>query len=235
MAHQPDRTPPSVSPTTAAPTRMSHRLRARRFRLFERLVERLPRPLRIIDIGGTNEYWEQRGWAGRDDVTITLVNLDGRAAAAREHPPDRGRRDRPGRVRRRRASTSRSRTRSSSTSSRSRARPRWPREVRRVAPRLLGADAELLVPDRAALPRARLALAARGHARGDPAAPRRRLGGPLPDPENARAVVQEHRLMRRSELARAVPRARRSSASASAASSSPGPRSAASPRARRSA
>jgi hypothetical protein len=55
---------------------LSHRLRARRFELFERLVADLPRPLRIIDLGGTNDYWEQRGWAGRDDVSITLVNLD---------------------------------------------------------------------------------------------------------------------------------------------------------------
>ena len=55
---------------------LSHRLRARRFELFERLVADLPRPLRIIDLGGTNQYWEQRGWAGRSDVSITLVNLD---------------------------------------------------------------------------------------------------------------------------------------------------------------
>ena len=55
---------------------LSHRLRERRFRLFEQLVEPLPRPLRIIDVGGTNGYWEQRGWAGRDDVSITLVNLE---------------------------------------------------------------------------------------------------------------------------------------------------------------
>jgi hypothetical protein len=62
---------------------LSHRLRERRFRLFEKLVADLPRPLTIIDLGGTNEYWEQRGWAGRDDVTITLVNLD---AQPRKHP-----------------------------------------------------------------------------------------------------------------------------------------------------
>src|SRR5690242_8516724 len=55
---------------------LSHRLRERRFRLFEQLVADLPRPLNVIDLGGTNEYWEQRGWAGRDDVSITLVNLD---------------------------------------------------------------------------------------------------------------------------------------------------------------
>jgi hypothetical protein len=55
---------------------LSHRLRARRFRLFDQLVGDLPRPLRIIDVGGTTTFWEQRGWAGRDDVSITLVNLE---------------------------------------------------------------------------------------------------------------------------------------------------------------
>jgi hypothetical protein len=68
---------------------LSHRLRERRFRLFERLVAELPRPLRIIDLGGTNDYWEQRGWAGRDDVSITLVNLDPQAPLhANIHPTE---------------------------------------------------------------------------------------------------------------------------------------------------
>jgi hypothetical protein len=57
------------------PDSLSHRMRARRFERFERLSGALPRPLTIIDLGGTNEFWEQRGWAGRADVTITLVNL----------------------------------------------------------------------------------------------------------------------------------------------------------------
>jgi hypothetical protein len=61
---------------------LSHRLRGRRFRLFERLVADMPRPLSIVDVGGTNGYWEQRGWAGREDVQITLVNL---AAEPKKH------------------------------------------------------------------------------------------------------------------------------------------------------
>jgi hypothetical protein len=57
------------------PDSISHRMRARRFAQFDRLVATLPKPVKIVDIGGTNEFWEQRGWAGRDDVEITLVNL----------------------------------------------------------------------------------------------------------------------------------------------------------------
>lgn len=51
-------------------------MRARRFRQFERLTAPIPRPLRIIDLGGTINFWENRGWAGRGDISITLVNLE---------------------------------------------------------------------------------------------------------------------------------------------------------------
>src|SRR5690606_17235646 len=37
--------------------------------------ESLPRPLRVLDIGGTVSFWEQRGWTECKDVAITLVNL----------------------------------------------------------------------------------------------------------------------------------------------------------------
>jgi hypothetical protein len=58
-----------------APQSMSNRLRASRFRVFESLARGFKHPLRILDIGGTNEFWEHRGWAGRDDVEIRLLNL----------------------------------------------------------------------------------------------------------------------------------------------------------------
>lgn len=54
----------------------SNRMRSRRFARFEALASKLERPLRIIDIGGTNEFWRQRGYTERDDVRITLVNLE---------------------------------------------------------------------------------------------------------------------------------------------------------------
>jgi hypothetical protein len=56
---------------------LSRRLRHRRFERFEAMTRHLRRPLSIIDIGGTTEFWEARGWAGRDDVNVTLVNLSG--------------------------------------------------------------------------------------------------------------------------------------------------------------
>ncbi|HEY2470784.1 MAG TPA: class I SAM-dependent methyltransferase [Terracidiphilus sp.] len=50
-------------------------LRRKRFRVFNALTEASPRPLRVLDVGGTNLFWEQAGWAGRADVSITLINL----------------------------------------------------------------------------------------------------------------------------------------------------------------
>ena len=57
------------------PKSLSNRLRSKRFGRFKQLTESLPRPLRIVDLGGTPEFWEQRGWAGRADVLITIVNI----------------------------------------------------------------------------------------------------------------------------------------------------------------
>jgi hypothetical protein len=58
-----------------SPTSFANRLRGRRFREFEATTERLPRPLRILDLGGTNAFWENRGWHERTDVEILTLNL----------------------------------------------------------------------------------------------------------------------------------------------------------------
>jgi hypothetical protein len=60
----------------------SKQMRLRRFRFFQDLASRFPRPLRIIDIGGTNGFWEACGWAGSSEVRITAINL---AAEPRKH------------------------------------------------------------------------------------------------------------------------------------------------------
>ena len=57
------------------PQSLSNRLRSRRFRQFEALLADLPRPLHILDVGGTNSFWRNRGWAGRDDIEITTLNM----------------------------------------------------------------------------------------------------------------------------------------------------------------
>jgi hypothetical protein len=58
-----------------SPSSFANRLRAKRFQRFEALVARLPRPLRILDVGGETAFWENRGWAGRNDFQIFSLNL----------------------------------------------------------------------------------------------------------------------------------------------------------------
>lgn len=60
---------------------LSNKMRSRRFAMFEGLIAALDKPIRILDVGGTVAFWEQRGWAERDDCEITLLNL------AEEHSP----------------------------------------------------------------------------------------------------------------------------------------------------
>ncbi len=50
-------------------------LRKRRFAFFRALVGPLPRPIRILDVGGTQYFWEKMEFV-EDDVTITLLNFD---------------------------------------------------------------------------------------------------------------------------------------------------------------
>jgi hypothetical protein len=54
----------------------ARRLRRRRFELFRSLLDRLPRPVKILDVGGTAQFWRVMGLAGEPGVSITLVNLE---------------------------------------------------------------------------------------------------------------------------------------------------------------
>lgn len=54
---------------------LATRLRRERFGLFKSLVAYLPRPLSILDVGGTQPFWEAMGFTGDPDVQITLLNL----------------------------------------------------------------------------------------------------------------------------------------------------------------
>jgi hypothetical protein len=183
---------------------LSHRLRSRRFELFERLTAGLPRPLRIIDVGGTNTFWEQRGWAGRDDVEITLVNLEaeerrhenivttaGDATDLADHADDSFD-----------VAFSNSVIEHLFTFEN---QSRMAREIGRVAPAYwvqtpnfwFPIEPHFLVPAWHWLPEdARVAILRR-----------RGVGwaGRCPDPVQARDIVEQHRLMRRSELARLFP------------------------------
>jgi hypothetical protein len=55
-------------------TSLASRLRRRRFRLFEEIAARFPRPVRVLDIGGTASYWRSMGVTADSEYQIVLVN-----------------------------------------------------------------------------------------------------------------------------------------------------------------
>jgi hypothetical protein len=62
---------------------LSTRVRARRFELFRSLLDTVSRPVRLIDVGGTETFWESMGAADLPDVSILVVNL---SAPPSNHP-----------------------------------------------------------------------------------------------------------------------------------------------------
>lgn len=58
------------------PESFASRLRQARNRRFRVLLDRLPRPLSILDVGGSVFVWRQIGLADDPAVAITLFNLD---------------------------------------------------------------------------------------------------------------------------------------------------------------
>ncbi len=54
---------------------LANRFRKKRFELFLRVTSSIRQPLRIIDVGGTENYWEKMGFVSTEQALITLVNL----------------------------------------------------------------------------------------------------------------------------------------------------------------
>ncbi len=55
---------------------LASRLRRRRFLLFESLIATVSRPIRILDLGGTENFWQQMGFLDHQEVSILLINID---------------------------------------------------------------------------------------------------------------------------------------------------------------
>jgi len=49
--------------------------RRKRFAFFKELLSLIPKPIRILDVGGTEIFWEKMGFVDEADVEITLLNL----------------------------------------------------------------------------------------------------------------------------------------------------------------
>ena len=51
-------------------------MRRKRFGFFLELLAGLPRPLTILDVGGTQAFWERMAFVDEPGVNITVLNLD---------------------------------------------------------------------------------------------------------------------------------------------------------------
>ncbi len=54
---------------------LAHKFREDRYVFLRRYLEGMPRPIRILDIGGTVQFWQQSGLDLRADVDITVCNI----------------------------------------------------------------------------------------------------------------------------------------------------------------
>jgi len=57
------------------PSSYANTLRRKRFQYFLDLLADVPRPLRILDVGGTENYWASMGFGEESDIEIVLLNL----------------------------------------------------------------------------------------------------------------------------------------------------------------
>lgn len=54
---------------------LGDQFRRKRFRFFEDKVKHLNKPVRILDVGGTESFWVNRGYANNSDYLITILNI----------------------------------------------------------------------------------------------------------------------------------------------------------------
>jgi predicted SAM-dependent methyltransferase len=57
------------------PNSLGNRFRNRRFEFVSRQILSLPKPVKILDVGGTEKFWKNRGFVGKDGIQIFIINL----------------------------------------------------------------------------------------------------------------------------------------------------------------
>ena len=53
----------------------ANNLRRNRFKLFIKHINNLKHPVKILDIGGTQNFWENMNFINNKDIHITLLNI----------------------------------------------------------------------------------------------------------------------------------------------------------------
>lgn len=65
---------------TAHGSSLSLRFRRRRFARFRALLDTLPRPVSVLDVGGTTRFWRDMEFVGQDGAAVTVLNRDSQPA-----------------------------------------------------------------------------------------------------------------------------------------------------------
>lgn len=60
------------------PQSWGNRFRNKRFEFLRDKLDTLPKPVRILDIGGLESFWTNRGYGDNPNYQITILNLDAR-------------------------------------------------------------------------------------------------------------------------------------------------------------
>jgi SAM-dependent methyltransferase len=55
---------------------LASKMRRSRFTFFLDLLESVPKPISILDVGGTQIFWEMMGFTSSGQIRITLLNLE---------------------------------------------------------------------------------------------------------------------------------------------------------------
>ena len=55
---------------------LGNKFREKRFSFFLEKINKIPKPVSILDVGGKINFWENRGLAGNNDYIITIVNIE---------------------------------------------------------------------------------------------------------------------------------------------------------------
>ena len=54
---------------------LATRLRQKRFTFFLRLLATVPRPMKILDVGGTQAFWERMGFTNESAIEVVILNV----------------------------------------------------------------------------------------------------------------------------------------------------------------
>jgi len=58
------------------PASISNKFRRKRFEQLLAIIEDLPKPVKILDAGGTVDFWKQMGYANCDHLEVSVLNIE---------------------------------------------------------------------------------------------------------------------------------------------------------------